>query len=470
MNTGPSRTYIIANRLPLEYDVGHGWRPSPGGLVSALKPALRERSGVWVGWRGSASLEESGDLEQSHPSHTDKTDIIEVKMTQHEVNCFYDRVCNAAIWPLYHGSLIDPVFHEDDLEFYTKINQRFADSVALDAPAGALVWVHDYQLQLVPAMLREARPDLRIGFFLHVPFPAPSEFATLPWCDNLLVGLLGADLIGFQTAESAKNFFQVACARMLANRVDCGLRLQESAGSRFVNIDVFPAGPDTELFAGFAASPAVHEAAVHTRGNLSSPELILLGVDRLDHTKGIEQRIRAVADILKSAEFVGRDVLFIQVAVPTRGGLVAYQKVRSEVEETLRLANLELMSLGLRPIHYIYEALPAEQLAALYLAADVMLVTSLADGMNLVCKEYVACRQDGTGRLVLSRAAGAAVQLQDAWLVDPHDFNDVKRGMCEAILAGVDDARERMVRLRKVVFDSDAKHWADSFLARLGNS
>jgi trehalose 6-phosphate synthase len=391
-------------------------------------------------------------------------------MTQHEVNCFYDGFCNAAIWPLYHGSLIDPVFHAEDLECYTKINQRFADSVALDAPAGALVWVHDYQLQLVPAMLREIRPDLRIGFFLHVPFPSPSELATLPGCDDLLKGLLGADLIGFQTAKSAENFIQVACARMPANRVDCGLSFQEPAGSRLVNIDVFPAGPDTELFVGLATSPAVREAAANTRGGLGAPDLILLGVDRLDYTKGIEQRVRAVADILKSAEFRGRDVLFIQVAVPSRSRLAVYQKLRSEVEATLGLANSELMSLGLRPIQYMNEALPAEQLAALYLAADVMLVTSLADGMNLVSKEYVACRQDGTGRLVLSKAAGAAVQLRDAWLVDPGNFDDVKRGICEAIHAGVDDARERMTRLRQVVFDSDAQHWADSFLARLGNS
>lgn len=448
----------------------HGWRPSPGGLVSSLQPALQKRGGVWVGWRGSPSLEGRSDLEQTHPTYADQTAIIEVKMTQHEVNCFYDGFCNGAIWPLYHGSLIDPVFHSEDLECYTKINQRFADSVALDAPAGALVWVHDYQLQLVPAMLREIRQDLRIGFFLHVPFPSPSELATLPGCDNLLKGLLGADLIGFQTAESAENFIHVACARMAANRVDCGVSLQEPAGSRIVNIDVFPAGSDTELFAGLAASPAVREAAAHTMGGLGAPDLILLGVDRLDYTKGIEQRIRAVADILKSAEFRGRDVLFIQVAVPSRSRLAVYQKLRSDVDETLRLANSELMSLGLRPIKCMYDALPPAQLAALYIAADVMLVTSLADGMNLVSKEYVACRQHGTGRLVLSEAAGAAVQLRDAWLVDPGNFVDLKRGICEAIHAGDDDARERMVRLRKVVFDSDAKHWADSFLARLGNS
>jgi trehalose 6-phosphate synthase len=393
--------------------------------------------------------------------------MIEIPLNQSEVSCFYDGVCNSAFWPLYHDSVTSPIFRDDDFEVYHRINQRFASCVASNAPHGALVWVHDYQLQLVPALLRAMRPDVSIGFFLHVPFPAAAEFDMLPWKDSVLRGLIGADLIGFQTASSAGHFIEEACRRLPATRSDQGLVLEDSKGSRGVTVDVFPIGPDTGRFSALAATPAVREAAVTIRANFGSQELILLGVDRLDYTKGIDLRIRAVTDMLKSSEFRDRNIQFIQVAVPSRSELAVYQQLRVKVEETLRQANEELAALGLLPIHYIYETLAVEQVVALYLAADIMLVTSLADGMNLVSKEYVTCREDGTGRLVLSRAAGAAAQLGDAWLVDPGDCDDLKRGIAEAILAGADEARARMGRLRRAVFNADARQWTESFLTRL---
>lgn len=464
---GSSHTYIVANRLPLEYHAVTGWRPSPGGLVSALEPALKKNGAVWVGWRGSPVPEDSRGQSPARPPQTDNIAVIEVPLTRREVRCFYDGVCNAGFWPLYHGSAITPVFHDSEFEVYRQINQRFADCVARNAPQGAQVWVHDYQLQLVPALLREARPDLRIGFFLHVPFPQPTDFEALPWKDSILGGLLGASLIGFQTAASAAHFIEEACRRLPATRDRNGLVLQDGAGSRRVAVDVFPIGPDTARFSGLAALHAVRDAADTIRADFGAPELILLGVDRLDYTKGIDLRIRAVADLLKSTEFRNRDIQFIQVAVPSRSELPAYQQLRVKVEATLQKANAELTALGLRPIHYVYETLPAEQVVALYLAADIMLITSLADGMNLVSKEYVTCREDGTGRLVLSRMAGAAAQLRDAWLINPSDPEDLKRGIGEAIRAGGDEARARMARLREAVFSADARHWTQTFLARL---
>jgi alpha,alpha-trehalose-phosphate synthase [UDP-forming] len=465
--THATSTFIVANRLPVEYHSDAGWRPSPGGLVSALEPALQNLSAVWVGWRGSAAPDDSCGSTSTRPPRTANIAVIEIPITRPEMSCFYDGVCNAAFWPLYHDAVIDPVFRDEEFEVYRRINQRFADCVAGSAPAGALVWVHDYQLQLVPALLREARPDLRIGFFLHVPFPASAEFDALPWKESVLRGLLGADLIGFQTALSAERFIDEACRRVSATRDGRGVLLREAAAMRRVMVDAFPIGPDAGRFSGLAATPAVRESAARIRADLGAPELILLGVDRLDYTKGIDLRIRVVADLLKSDEFRGRDIQFIQVAMPSRSDLASYQQLRANVEETLRAANAELAALGCRPIQYINEALPTEQVVELYVAADVMLVTSLADGMNLVSKEFVACREDGSGRLVLSSTTGAAVQLHDAWLVDPGDVDDLKRGIGQAIRAGADEARDRMGRLRQAVFNADARRWAESFLGRL---
>lgn len=464
-----SRTFIVANRLPVEYHPVAGWRPSPGGLVSALEPALQNQRVVWVGWRGSPVSEDSHGPRSTRPPRTDNIDVMEIPMTQTEVNDFYDGVCNAAFWPLCHDGIVAPVFCDEQFEVYRRINQRFADCVVSSAPANASVWVHDYHLQLVPAMLRELRPDLRIGFFLHVPFPSPKAFQALPWKQDVLHGLLGSELIGFQTAEAAERFIDQVCHRTQATRDQDGVLLHEPSGTRRVSVGVFPIGPDSERFAAMADLPAVQESAARIRADFDSPEMILLGVDRLDYTKGIGVRIRAVANLLQSEEFRARDILFIQVAMPSRSELSAYQHLRATVEDTLRVANAELVASGLRTIHCMHEALPTEQVVALFVASDVMLVTSLADGMNLVSKEFVACRQHGDGRLVLTRTTGSAAQLQQAWMVEPGDIADLERGMAEAIRATASEARWRMQQMRQVVFEKDAKHWAESFLARLSN-
>jgi alpha,alpha-trehalose-phosphate synthase [UDP-forming] len=464
-----SNTFIVANRLPVEYHPLAGWRPSPGGLVSALQPALQGLPVVWVGWRGSPVSEDShGPRPTRAPSAANIT-VVEIPMTQREVSHFYDGVCNGALWPLYHEALVPPIFNDNEFEVYRGINQRFADCIANNAPVGAMIWVHDYHLQLVPSLLRKLRPDLRIGFFLHIPFPREKEFETLPWKASILEGLLGADLIGFQTQKSAELFIQQACLYMPITRDGNNMLLGKIEGGRSVAVDVFPIGPDSVRFAEWAANFEVRESASRIRADFDSPELILLGVDRLDYTKGIETRIRAVADLLKSDEFRGRDILFIQVAMPSRIDLESYQQLRVTVDQALRLANADLVSYGLREIHCVFEALPVEQVVALYVAADVMLVTSLADGMNLVSKEYVASCEKENGRLVLSNGTGAAKQLTEAWLIDPRSLVDIKRGIREAILAPTEEAQKRMRKLRQVVFDSDAEHWAESFLARMRN-
>lgn len=465
--TPAARPFIVANRLPVEFHAHGGWRTSPGGLVSALVSALQHLDAVWVGWRGDAGPEGNFGNRPELPQLPANIECIEVPIAADEVRGFYDGVCNGALWPLYHDAVIQPVFRDEEYQVYWRINQRFVDYVAERAPQGTQVWFHDYQLQLAPAMLRAIRPDLCIGFFLHVPFPTAKAFEALPWKESILNGLLGADVVGFQTATSAERFMDEVGARLPVVRAGRDIIVREGVKERRVEVDVFPVGPDAEQFARLAATPFTEKAARKIRNDFASPETILLGVDRLDYTKGINLRIRAVAEILKSEEFRGRDIQFIQVAMPSRGEQAAYRTLRTTVEQTLQSANAELVALGLRPIHYVYEALPTEDVVALYVAADVMLVTSLADGMNLVSKEFVACRHDHDGRLVLSRSAGAAVQLQDAWLVEASSLADLTRGIGAALRAGADETRQRMASLREVVFQGGARRWADSFLARL---
>ena len=469
MSVQATNTFILANRLPVEYHSEIGWRSSPGGLVSALQPALQGLGAVWVGWRGSPVPEDGGELTPMCPPYLGNIGIVEIPMTKWEVSHFYDGVCNAAFWPLYHDAVVEPVFREEEFGVYRDINQRYADRVTASAPAGSTVWVHDYQLQLVPAMLRRARPDLRIGFFLHVPFPSAAGFAALPWKHNILEGLLGADLVGFQTDHSAERFLIEASRHGAARREGQNFLLVGTQGTRHVRVGVFPVGPDSERFSSLSAMPALQEEAARIRAGLGVPELVLLGVDRLDYTKGIDLRIRAVADLLMSDEMRGRDIQYIQVAVPSRSELAAYQQLRGAVEAALQTANGELVARGFRPIRYVNHSLGTEQLVALYVAADVMLVTSLADGMNLVCKEFVACRHGGDGRLVLSRAAGAAAQLRDAWLVEPSDTADLRRVIGQAIRAPAEDACARLGKLREGVLKYDARQWAQSFLRHLND-
>jgi alpha,alpha-trehalose-phosphate synthase [UDP-forming] len=465
-----TRTFIVANRLPVEYDSAAGWRPSPGGLVSALEPALSQMDAVWVGARGTLSPSPIPAPRPNYPGHSANIALVEIPMTHADVSSFYEGFCNGALWPLYHDAFVAPVFREEEFEAYCRINRRFADCVARIAPPDSLVWVHDYHLQLMPGFLKKLRPNIRIGFFLHVPFPSSTEFDAFPWAESVLDGLLGSDLVGFQTKQAADRFIAQVCKRFHATHREDVLELQTRTGSRCVAVRAFPIGPPSRQLAELSTTPRVQDAAAGIRARFNAPELMLLGVDRLDYTKGIALRIEAVADLLGSDEFRARDIQFVQVAMPSRTGLEAYKQLRLTVEHTLRIANAKLAALGLRPIHYVYEQLGVEQVVALYVAADVMLVTSIADGMNLVSKEYVACRHRGDGRLVLSNKTGAAAQLVDAWLVEPGDVADIKHGITNAIRATDDEATRRMSALRHAVFDHDATSWARSFLTDLAHT
>ncbi len=458
---------VVANRLPVELS-GEGpeasWKRAPGGLVSALEPALRGRPATWIGWSGHTLNDDEAPL---LPEELDGLGIVGVPLTASQVELFYEGFANGALWPLYHDSVANPAYHRPQFEVFDEVNRLFATTVSEHAPPGGTVWVHDYQLQLVPRMLRELRPDLRIGFFLHIPFPPVELFAQLPWRRQILEGLLGADLIGFQTRGGAANFL-AATRRLLGldpggDRVDVPL----DAGHRAVRVDAFPIGIDAPAFDELARDPAVQERARQIREEMGGFRLLFLGVDRLDYTKGIDVRLRAFSEALAEELIDASDVTMLQLAIPSRENVGEYKRIRDEVELLVGRVNGDLGRVGDPAIHYLHQSVTREELVAMYVAADVLLVTPLRDGMNLVAKEYVASRTDDTGAVILSEFTGAASQLQEAFIVNPYDIDAVKRAITSVASSTPEELTRRMQALRANVFEDDVDRWVRTFLATL---
>jgi len=452
---------IVANRLPVDRveqpDGSFGWRPSPGGLVTAIEPVLRTNDGVWMGWPGGTEQ----DLE---PFEDGGLALHPMSMTAEEIEGHYEGFSNATLWPLYHDLVAKPEFHREWWDSYVEVNERFAAQAAELANEGARVWVHDYQMQLVPQLLRQLRPDLHIGFFLHIPFPPAELFQQLPWRRQLLEGLLGADLVGFQMPGGAANF-----VRLVRQRVGHKTHrdLVYLPDGRTVRAAAFPISIDVKGFEELAQSPEVTARAKEIRSALGDPRKIFLGVDRLDYTKGIYARLRAYAELLEEGHFDVEDAVFVQVAVPSREHVEEYQRLRDEIDRLVGRINGDLGRIGRPAISYLHSSYPREEMSALYRAADIMVVTPYRDGMNLVAKEYVASQYDDVGALVLSEFAGAAAELRQAWLVNPYDINGMKSALVEAYQADEKELSRRMRALRKTVTSNDVAAWAASFMEAL---
>lgn len=458
---GSADLVIVANRLPvdrvLDPDGTPRWRRSPGGLVSALEPVMRVHDGAWIGWPGGAD-------EEVEPFVEDGMQLVPVALSAQEIEEFYEGFSNGTLWPLYHDVVAKPLFKREWWEAYRRVNQRFAERAAAVAAPGAMVWVHDYQLQLVPQMLRELRPDLRIGFFLHIPFPPAELFSQLPWRRAVLEGLLGADIVGFHLPGGAQNF-----VRLVRQRVGHKTHrdLVTLPDGRQVRAAAYPISIDAADFEELARSPEVTRRAQSIRAALGNPKRVLLGVDRLDYTKGIYPRLRAYAELVADGTFDVEDTVFVQVATPSRERVDEYRKMRDEIDMLVGRVNGDLGKIGHPAISYLHSSYPREEMAALYRAADIMVVTPYRDGMNLVCKEYVACRYDNDGALVLSEFAGAAHELNQAWLVNPYDINGMKAAIVEAATAEPKELTRRMKAMRKTVREHDVDRWATGFLEEL---
>ncbi|NIR46779.1 MAG: trehalose-6-phosphate synthase [Gemmatimonadetes bacterium] len=461
MSARQSQLVIVANRLPVarvKTKKGMEWKRSPGGLVSALTPFVQKTGGAWIGWTGTTG---------SAPDLFDFEDIklVPVGITRGQLENFYDGFCNGTLWPLYHGAVREPEYHRSWWRPYVAVNKRYARMTAETAERGATVWVHDYHLQLVPALLREQRPDLHIGFFLHIPFPPEELFGRLPWRRQILEGLLGANVVGFQTPIGAHNFIRV-CRRYTDAKSKAGtLELH----GRKTQADAFPISVDVERYASAAESDIVTQRAQEIREQMGRGRRIILGVDRLDYTKGIDVRLRAFSELLSRRRQAIRDYVLVQLAVPSRERVDEYRELRSRVEELVGQINGEFGDVSHVPVHYLHRGLPFTELIALYRAADVMLVTPLADGMNLVAKEYVATRYDDTGVMILSEFAGAAQELKTALQVNPHDVDGLAETIEMALSLPQKEATRRMRKMREAIGNYTVFDWADSFVTALSH-
>jgi trehalose 6-phosphate synthase len=483
---------VVANRLPVQCVEGE-WRTSPGGLVRAMLGVARSHSGAWVGWPGDTSqpsdaesiiAEEAiphvphdpgcADLSESGVRPVEGVDLIPVPLSADEFHHYYERVSNGALWPLYHDAIRPSVFDAASWNVYREVNQRFAEAASNTVTAGGTVWVHDYHLHLVPEMVRALRPDVKIGFFLHIPFPPQELFMRLPWREEIIRGLLGADVVGFQRRVAAENFVSLAHRLVGTGIVETdsvAVGVQTDDG-RVVHVGAFPISIDVDEIEEIAARPASAARATQLRECLGDPEAILLGVDRLDYTKGIDVRLTGFASLLESRRTGGDrngrpPMVLVQIAVPGREGLDDYVEERRKIEQLVGSINGDHAALGFPAVHYLRTSLALEELVPLYMAADVMLVTPLRDGMNLVAKEFVAARTDKRGVLVLSEFAGASDELSDAILVNPHDPEAVVEAMTTALSLEPGEINARMTLLRKAVAGSNVHDWAESFLRSL---
>ena len=457
MSPDPAKALVIvANRLPIEIGIDGTATPSPGGLASALSAVAAEHC-TWVGWSGATS-------NRRVPATLGGTQLYPVALTKAEADRYYLGFSNSVLWPLFHGRLRREEMNRSWWRAYRAINERFAVAVSLTAPTDATVWVHDYHLLLVPRLLRARRPDLRIGLFMHIPFPNAQLFSMLPWRQEVMSGMLGADLIGFQVADDVSNFLTTA-DRVLQVSVD-GNRIKH--WTRSVEVATFPISVDFAHWDELGAA-SVDEASAH-RAEVATP-YILLGIDRLDYTKGITQRLGAFEELLLDGQFDPNECTFVQFAVPSRSDLPAYQDERDDVETIVgRINARHRRADGSGPVHLVLTTLDDVGLAAWYRATDVMVVTSLADGMNLVAKEFVAARGDNGGVVVLSEFAGAAQDLGGALIVNPYDIEAIKRSLVMAKKMPLAERTARMMNMRDSVRDHDVHQWAQSFLDRLNAS
>jgi trehalose 6-phosphate synthase/phosphatase len=457
------RLLIVSNRLPVSVSVDDGRpvvRQSVGGLATGMKGPHESRGGLWIGWPGSIDgLDEDGRAELA--KQLDGMRAVPVDLTPREVEVFYEEISNAVLWAICHDRIDRLPLRVTGWDVYEQVNARFADVVAGHWRPGDTIWVHDYQLMRLPALLRERLPDARIGFFLHVPFPNPEVFFTLAKRRWLVEGMLGADLIGFHTRRY-RGHFTGALRRLLG--LEMNAREEVDYGGRPVRLGIFPMGVDAADFASRSMSRAVNGLRLELR---PPAQRLIVGIDRLDYSKGISRRLVSFEQLLVKHPELREKVRLLQIAVPSRGRVNEYQRFRREVERLVGRINGEYATPTWTPIQYMFQSVPPDMLLAIYRAADVMLVTPLRDGMNLVAKEFAATRTDEDGVLVLSEFAGAVDELQDAIVVNPYDVDAVADAIQQALTMDNAERHARMRRLRAQVVEHDVHRWADSFLSAL---
>lgn len=460
-----SSLIIVSNRLPVTVSLGgtaaapYTLEPSSGGLVTALS-SLDVASRSWIGWPGTEvpPALQAGIRKSLHETHGS----IPVFVDSRQIDRYYNGFSNGVVWPLFHYLTDDTAYTQEDWDAYRQVNEQFADVVAEHAGPNTSVWIHDYQLMLLPQMLRARVPSARIGFFLHIPFPSSEVYRLLPVRSEVLEGLLGADVIGFHTYGYLRHFSS-ACQRIL------GLDARPDAvrsGERDVKLSVNPIGIDPEQFRSQARDAVTQTELARLREHYTGRR-ILLGIDRMDYSKGLRHKMKAFARFLERFPEDAGHVLLMQVAVPSRTDVEEYQILGKEVEELVGHINGMYGRLGHTPVQFHFRSVSPAELSALYQLADVCLLTPIRDGMNLVCQEYAVSREDDNGVLILSEFAGAAGLLEGALLVNPWNYDEVAEAIHVALHMPAEERHGRMRRMKKRVWGNTVASWARRFVASI---
>lgn len=459
-----SKLLVVSNRLPVRVEraeTGFDYQPAAGGLATSLQSVRKRWQLRWLGWPG-ITVEAPDERAEIAENLAAELDAIPLFLPQETFEAYYDGFSNRTIWPLFHYFPQNAHYDRDEWEAYQQVNQLFRDRILEIIEPGERLWIHDYHLMLLPQLVRESLPEARIGFFLHIPFPSSELFRMLPWREEILHGLLGADLIGFHSFSYARHFHS-SVTRLLGMEQDFG---RVAVDDRVVRVDTFPLGVDVAGYEAAVEDPEVEQELERLRGQAPGRKIVIT-VDRLDFTKGILERLEVFEKFLeRNPEWHGK-VTLISLTVPSRTGVPEYQALKREVDELVGRVNGRFGEPGWVPIWYLYRFLPFKRLVALYRAADVALVTPLRDGMNLVAKEYLASHPEGRGVLILSETAGAAEELGEALIVNPHDTDQI----CEALERALQMPKEEQARRNKPMLARqhryDVARWAEDFLTQL---
>lgn len=467
------KTIIVSNRLPLQISIEDDKlevSPSVGGLATGMKSVHAEGNGIWVGWSGITEEEIGDKLKLEVEQRIKDEKCVTVNLTQKDIDDYYLGFSNRALWPLFHYFMEYTAFETSEWNAYVRVNEKFAEAILKELNDGDTVWVHDYQLLLLPELIREKRPKVTIGFFLHIPFPSYEIFRTFPWRSEVLKGILGADLIGFHTYDYERHFLS-SIKRIL--RLDVQFN-EISFHNRIIKVDSFPMGIDYQKFwdAGYKHNNETEEKSDLQRRldehiDPENEKKLVLSIDRMDYTKGIPNRIKAFEYFLNKYPQYKEKVRLVMLAVPSRSNVPQYKKLKRETDELVGRINGQFATVSWTPIWYYYRSLPFADLIDLYTSADVALITPVRDGMNLVAKEYVATRTNRTGVLILSEMAGAAKEMNEALLINPNSYDDFSDTLQRALEMPKNEQNTRMKFLQKRLKRYDVEKWAKEFLSAL---
>jgi trehalose 6-phosphate synthase/phosphatase len=456
------KTIIVSNRLPVKIVEANGkyeLSPSEGGLATGLGSIYKKGDNVWIGWPG---LEVPDDRQEEVSKQLEELNLIPVFLTTEEINLYYEGFSNEVLWPVFHYMVTYAHYEQDYWTFYQRVNKKFAEVVLAHVQEGDTIWAHDYQLLLLPALIRAQEAHVTIGFFQHIPFPSYEIFRLIPWREEILNGMFGADLIGFHTFDDVRHFLSSASKIVLSKFADNVIIYND----RQIVVESFPMGIDDEKYGSLIGEQAVQENIKAIQESFSD-QRIILSIDRLDYSKGILQRLLAFELLLQNyPEYLERIVLYM-IVVPSRDTVPQYKELRDQIDQLVGNINARFRTLNWAPIHYFYRSFPIETLSALYNTAEVCLVTPMRDGMNLVSKEYIASRSNDNGVLILSEMAGASKELNDALIVNPNNIVQIMDTIVKALNMPAEEQQSRMKSMRSVVSKFNIHLWVKNFMEKL---